>query len=838
MGSGPLLLPALDCDRGRRCLVLDLDETLVHSSFKPIPNPDFILPVEIEGTVHRVYVLKRPGCDEFLEAVGRMYEVVIFTASLSKYADPLLDLLDPHNVIRARLFREACVYYEGSYVKDMAMLGRDMASIIIIDNSPASYLFQPENALPCGSFFDCMEDTELWVLLEFLRLITRVADVRQALAQWKEGSFYPELHGLLLRKDNEHELDEIVSYDTDGSLEDLGLDRQHLQAVRMSRSRSNSHASWSSSASQRQLLAAMGGISGSASAAASGDEGEGEGDGRQGRSGRSSRSSRSGTETGLLPLGAAAASLQVDIVSSSTSSASNSKYAGEAGPAVDKAASGAARQALPIHSPPIGIRMQASGGGALGVASSQQYDSPDGDGAGEGAGSGGLVGGSSGLPAHSAGIIRLTQHRRGSSSGTTGSSTISTAAASAILVPLTGSVSTSSARSLSSSGGSASVASSLKGPPLGYADSTREQGAEAAGAVNAASLLTTPNRKGDGGMTAVAVASADASSSGDASPLLPYAENGSSSSEKRISSNSSAAGGSPSAGIPSHPGAVPASGSSSVAAESPLARMVGPSADSGAADAVVAAAAQLLQQQLQGLPSGSVSMTPGAAGQDSVSAAERAASPDVNAAVLPAHAGSSSHSSRFSVPFLPAPAAGTASNSNASTFSPASPSFVSLTLSPGGGAAQRESPTAADSAAAKKLQLDANSPGAVAGRQGQAAPAGGPLPSLSSPGGLLAMSPGSAGGGGSGASGLSTASPVPATFASWQALLEEDAKSAGEEGEGEAVPLHEAAHSGRHSGKAKEQSYGSMDAAGSAASPGAPQPAPVNVSAGKGKEDW
>ena len=28
-----------------KTLVLDLDETLVHSSFKPIPNPDFKIPV-------------------------------------------------------------------------------------------------------------------------------------------------------------------------------------------------------------------------------------------------------------------------------------------------------------------------------------------------------------------------------------------------------------------------------------------------------------------------------------------------------------------------------------------------------------------------------------------------------------------------------------------------------------------------------------------------------------------------------------------------------------------------------------------------------------------------
>lgn len=45
------------------------------------------------------------------------WQVVVFTASLGKYADPLLDLLDKANVVRWRLFREACCPYEGSYVK-------------------------------------------------------------------------------------------------------------------------------------------------------------------------------------------------------------------------------------------------------------------------------------------------------------------------------------------------------------------------------------------------------------------------------------------------------------------------------------------------------------------------------------------------------------------------------------------------------------------------------------------------------------------------------------------------------------------------------------------------
>lgn len=51
------------------------DETLVHSSFKPVPQPDYIIPVEIEGRIVDVYVIKRPFVDHFLRAVGSRFEV-------------------------------------------------------------------------------------------------------------------------------------------------------------------------------------------------------------------------------------------------------------------------------------------------------------------------------------------------------------------------------------------------------------------------------------------------------------------------------------------------------------------------------------------------------------------------------------------------------------------------------------------------------------------------------------------------------------------------------------------------------------------------------------------
>ncbi|KAG2760565.1 hypothetical protein PC112_g25841, partial [Phytophthora cactorum] len=104
-----LLPPVSPNDADKKCLVLDLDETLVHSSFRPTDNYDFIIPVNIDGTIHHVYVCKRPGAEEFLIEMAKYYEIVVYTASLSKYADPLLDKLDPEGVIRYRLYREHCV---------------------------------------------------------------------------------------------------------------------------------------------------------------------------------------------------------------------------------------------------------------------------------------------------------------------------------------------------------------------------------------------------------------------------------------------------------------------------------------------------------------------------------------------------------------------------------------------------------------------------------------------------------------------------------------------------------------------------------------------------------
>ena len=62
-----LLGPQQEHCRGKKTLLLDLDETLVHSQFKQVKKSDYVLPVDIEGRICNIFVLKRPGTDYFLQ---------------------------------------------------------------------------------------------------------------------------------------------------------------------------------------------------------------------------------------------------------------------------------------------------------------------------------------------------------------------------------------------------------------------------------------------------------------------------------------------------------------------------------------------------------------------------------------------------------------------------------------------------------------------------------------------------------------------------------------------------------------------------------------------------
>lgn len=104
------------------------------------------------STVYHVY--KRPFVDHFLKKVcpsvylqmtnhqaASWYTLVIFTASMPEYADPVIDWLDAgRGLFGKKLYRESCsLQPNGSYIKDLTLADDDLSRVCFMDNSPISY---------------------------------------------------------------------------------------------------------------------------------------------------------------------------------------------------------------------------------------------------------------------------------------------------------------------------------------------------------------------------------------------------------------------------------------------------------------------------------------------------------------------------------------------------------------------------------------------------------------------------------------------------------------------------------------------------------------------------
>ena len=156
-------------------LVLDLDETLIH--FKPQNNGE-------DGGILRV----RPGINEFLDEVGKFYELIVFTTATQDYADVLIDAIEEDKIyFEHRFYREHSTIIDNDFVKDLSRIGRPLDKIIIVDNMPQNFRLQKENGIIIKAFWG--EDNTDTVLYELIPILVNIAkeggDVRKGLVKYK-----------------------------------------------------------------------------------------------------------------------------------------------------------------------------------------------------------------------------------------------------------------------------------------------------------------------------------------------------------------------------------------------------------------------------------------------------------------------------------------------------------------------------------------------------------------------------------------------------------------------------------------------------------------------------
>lgn len=123
----------------------------------------------------------RPYAQEILRNLSRNFEIIVFTASHSCYANVVLDKLDPDGkYIQHRLFREHChSTSDGMFVKDLRVINRSLSELVLVDNAAYSYAFQVENGIPILPYYEGRNDYELSSLEKYLEGIILAKDVRE-----------------------------------------------------------------------------------------------------------------------------------------------------------------------------------------------------------------------------------------------------------------------------------------------------------------------------------------------------------------------------------------------------------------------------------------------------------------------------------------------------------------------------------------------------------------------------------------------------------------------------------------------------------------------------------
>ena len=174
---------------GKKVVLLDLDETLIHGDFQEEYLNDIDHPYDKiikftsldEQEEVSVGIFVRNGVQKFLEEISKIFDIGIFTASSKDYADAVINYLDPNNeFIKFRLYRNSCIKVNNISIKDLRIIGVDLKNIVLIDNNMYSFANQLGNGILINSFYYDKNDYDLFSVMSYLlTYIAPTDDVRK-----------------------------------------------------------------------------------------------------------------------------------------------------------------------------------------------------------------------------------------------------------------------------------------------------------------------------------------------------------------------------------------------------------------------------------------------------------------------------------------------------------------------------------------------------------------------------------------------------------------------------------------------------------------------------------
>ena len=213
----PNKVKILNPDKRKKLAVFDLDETLIHGvvNIKQFTNKDNIISITLPSKkIAKIGVNIRPHWKEAIEAISKLYAIVVYTASHASYADSVLDFLDPEKkYFYNRLYRSNCIdiKLDGKdiYIKDLEIFEDfDLKNILIVDNSVLAFAFHLDNGIPILPYYNAEKDYELLFCAYYFESIYNYDDLREINKQNMKLDYYMN-QAIKEKKEDEEEENEV-----------------------------------------------------------------------------------------------------------------------------------------------------------------------------------------------------------------------------------------------------------------------------------------------------------------------------------------------------------------------------------------------------------------------------------------------------------------------------------------------------------------------------------------------------------------------------------------------------------------------------------------------------